>query len=129
MSALRKELKNQDTHYLAESVFTVRRDDQSMLIKWTLFFMGMMKYCLAASITLPVKLYYQMFIGQVAPSEIKHVVYACPKSEEECDAFSFDDYRDKIKSLSTTRQVSTVIAEACERFYVYDAGLTKDGEN
>jgi len=99
MALLRKQLKNQDTRYLAESVFTVRREDQSALIEWTLFFMSMIKYCAAATIVMPVKLYYQLFIGQVSVLEIKHVIYAYPRTEDECDAFVFDDYRDHVKTL------------------------------
>lgn len=49
---LSKQLKNLDTHFLAESVFTVQRDNQSTLIKWLLFFIGMMKYCMDTSIIL-----------------------------------------------------------------------------
>ena len=99
MALLRKQLKNQDTRYLAESVFTVRREDQSALIEWVLFFMSMIKYCTAATIVMPTKLYYQLFIGQVSALEIKHVVYAYPRSEEECDEFEFDEFRDHIKTL------------------------------
>ena len=94
-----KQLKNLDTRFLAESVFTVRRDDGSALIEWTLFFINMMSYCTAATIRLPTKLYYSMFMGQVCKPEIKHVAYAYPSTEDECDAFDFDAYRDAVKAL------------------------------
>jgi hypothetical protein len=92
-------LKNLDTCYLAESIFTVRHDDQSALLEWIFFFIGMMKYCSDATIKLPTKLYYTMFFGQVSSQEIKHVTYEYPKTEQEQDDFEFDDYRDTIKKL------------------------------
>ena len=92
-------LKNLDTRYLAESVFTVQRDDQSSLLEWILFFVGMIKYCSDATIDLPNKLYYTMFFGQVSSQEIKHVTYAYPKTEQEQTAFKFEDYRDAVKDL------------------------------
>ena len=92
-------VENLDTRFLAESVFTVRRDDQSALIEWVLFFISMMQYCTTATITLPVKLYYTMFVGQVSALEIKHVVYNYPRTEQENDEFDFGAYRDAVKAL------------------------------
>ena len=74
LELLSAQLKNLDTRFLAESVFTVRRDDQSALIEWVLFFISMMQYCSTAAITLPTKLYYTMFVGHVSALEIKHVL-------------------------------------------------------
>ena len=96
---LRSQLKNEDTRFLAESIFTVRRDEQSALIEWILFFMSVMTYCVTASIRLPNKLYYTMFIGQVSANEIKHVNFAYPKTEAECESFSFASYRATVKAL------------------------------
>ena len=40
-----------------------------------------------------------MFFGQVSSQEIKHVTYDYPKTEQEQEAFVFDDYRDAVKDL------------------------------
>ena len=138
MALLRKQLKNQDTRYLAESVFTVRREDQSALIEWVLFFMSMIKYCTAATIVMPTKLYYQLFIGQVSALEIKHVVYAYPRSEEECDEFEFDEFRDHIKTLQQDKMptfyakqvraftATMLVAQKTVRFKDDDGGGSPD---
>ena len=73
--------------------------EQRSLLEWILFFVGMIKYCSDATIDLPNKLYYIMFFGQVSSQEIKHVTYDYPKTEQEQEAFVFDDYRDAVKDL------------------------------
>jgi hypothetical protein len=40
-----------------------------------------------------------MFIGQVSANEIKHVNFAYPKTEAECESFSFASYRATVKAL------------------------------
>jgi hypothetical protein len=63
VDTLSKQLKNRDTRYLAESVLTVRRDEQSALIEWVMFFINMIKYCSESAIRLSTKLYYTMLMG------------------------------------------------------------------
>jgi len=96
---LSRQLKNTDTRFLAESIFVVRREDQSALIEWVLFFLSMMKYCSTAAIALPKSLYYTMLMGQISLKEVKHVTYVYPTTEQEQNRFNFEAYRDFVGAM------------------------------